>query len=108
MPPLGRWLRVREGGRIGLGSQEHGFDLRERGPTDVRLVIADHHSGLVEAVRKVMLGAACQRCRVHFLCNVFAVISKDCGEMVAATIRTIFSRSAGTRSRTARSHCCRP
>ncbi|MFF4963371.1 IS256 family transposase [Streptomyces sp. NPDC001222] len=67
--------------------------LRERGLTGVRLVIADHHSGLVKAVRKVMLGAAYQRCRVHFLRNVFAVISKDAAEMVAATIRTIFAQS---------------
>lgn len=66
--------------------------LRERGLTGVRLVIADHHSGLVKAVRKVMLGAAYQRCRVHFLRNVFAVIPKDSAEMVAATIRTVFAQ----------------
>ena len=66
--------------------------LRERGLTGVRLVIGDHHLGLVKAVRKVMLGAAYQRCRVHFLRNVFAVIPKDAGEMVAATIRTIFAQ----------------
>ncbi|AKA01198.1 transposase [Streptomyces noursei ZPM] len=66
--------------------------LRERGLTGVRLVIADHHSGLVKAVRKIMLGAAYQRCRVHFLRNVFAVIPKDAAEMVAATIRTIFAQ----------------
>ncbi|MDF3294437.1 IS256 family transposase, partial [Streptomyces silvisoli] len=66
--------------------------LRERGLTGVRLVIGDHHSGLVKAIRKVMIGAAYQRCRVHFLRNVFAVISKDAGEMVAATIRTIFAQ----------------
>ncbi|MEU0088336.1 IS256 family transposase [Streptomyces sp. NPDC006274] len=66
--------------------------LRERGLNGVRLVIADHHSGLVKAVRKVMLGAGYQRCRVHFLRNVFAVIPKDSAEMVAATIRTIFAQ----------------
>ena len=66
--------------------------LRERGLGGVRLVIADHHSGLVKAVRKVMLGARYQRCRVHFLRNVFAVIPKDASEMVAATIRTIFAQ----------------
>jgi putative transposase len=66
--------------------------LRERGLSGVRLVIADHHSGLVKAVRKVMLGAGYQRCRVHFLRNVFAVIPKDSAEMVAATIRTIFAQ----------------
>lgn len=39
--------------------------LRERGLSGVRLVISDRHSGLVKAIRKVMLGAAWQRCRVH-------------------------------------------
>jgi transposase-like protein len=39
--------------------------LRERGLTGVRLVISDSHSGLVKAIRKVMLGAGWQRCRVH-------------------------------------------
>lgn len=74
--------------------------LRERGLTGVRLVIADHHSGLVKAVRKVMLGAAYQRCRVHFLRNVFAVIPKDAAEMVAATIRTIFAQPTADAVRT--------
>ncbi|GAA3446724.1 IS256 family transposase [Planomonospora venezuelensis] len=68
--------------------------LRERGLTGVRLVIADHHSGLLKAIRKVMIGAGYQRCRVHFLRNVFAVIPKDSAEMVAATIRTIFAQPA--------------
>ncbi|MEV0227848.1 IS256 family transposase [Streptomyces sp. NPDC050704] len=66
--------------------------LRERGLSGVRLVITDQHSGLVAAVRKVMLGAAWQRCRVHFLRNAFSVIDRDSGEMVAATIRTIFTQ----------------
>ncbi|MDX3315325.1 transposase, partial [Streptomyces sp. ME08-AFT2] len=74
--------------------------LRERGLTGVRLVIADHHSGLVKAVRKVMLGAAYQRCRVHFLRNVFAVIPKDAAEMVAATIRTVFAQPTAEAVRT--------
>ncbi|MDQ0605189.1 putative transposase [Streptomyces canus] len=66
--------------------------LRERGLSGVRLVVTDQHSGLVAAVRKVMLGATWQRCRVHFLRNVFSVIDRDSGEMVAATIRTIFTQ----------------
>ncbi len=66
--------------------------LRERGLTGVRLVIADHHSGMVKAVRKVMLGAAYQRCRVHFLRSVCALIPKDAAEVVAVTIRTIFAQ----------------
>ncbi|MFB8778055.1 IS256 family transposase [Streptomyces broussonetiae] len=67
--------------------------LRERGLNGVRLVIGDHHTGLVNAIRKVMIGASYQRCRVHFLRNVFGVIPKDAGEMVAATIRTIFAQT---------------
>jgi len=67
--------------------------LRERGLSGVRLVIGDHHSGLVAAIGKVMLGAAYQRCGVHFLRNVFGVIDKHAGEIVAATIRTMFAQS---------------
>ena len=66
--------------------------LRERGLTGVRLVISDSHCGLVKAIRKVMLGAGWQRCRVHFLRNCFAVIPREAAEMVAATVRTIFAQ----------------
>lgn len=66
--------------------------LRGRGLSGVRLVISDAHTGLVAAIRKVMLGAAHQRCRVHFVRNVFGVIPKAAAEMVAATIRTIFAQ----------------
>ncbi|MER6218870.1 IS256 family transposase [Streptomyces sp. NPDC001674] len=66
--------------------------LRERGLSGVRLVISDSHSGLVKAIRKVMIGAGWQRCRVHFVRNVFSVIPKGSAEMVAATIRTIFAQ----------------
>lgn len=66
--------------------------LRERGLCGVRLVVSDSHSGLVKAIRKVMFGVGWQRCRVHFVRNVFSVIEKGTGEMVAATIRTIFAQ----------------
>lgn len=74
--------------------------LRERGLTGVRLVIGDHHTGLVKAIRKVMIGSGYQRCRVHFLRNVFAMIPKEAGEMVAATIRTIFAQPTAEAVRT--------
>lgn len=74
--------------------------LRERGLTGVRLVISDSHSGLVKAIRKVMIGAAWQRCRVHFVRNVFSVISKGSAEMVAATIRTLFAQPTAEAVRT--------
>ncbi|MCY0944250.1 IS256 family transposase [Streptomyces antarcticus] len=74
--------------------------LRERGLTGVRLVISDSHSGLVKAIRKVMIGAAWQRCRVHFVRNVFSVIPKGSAEMVAATIRTLFAQPTAEAVRT--------
>jgi putative transposase len=65
-------------------------DLRARGLAGVRLVISDAHQGLRAAIDKVMLGAAWQRCRVHFLRNVLARVPRASAEMVAAAIRTIF------------------
>ncbi len=43
-----------------------------------------------------MLGTAWQRCRVHFLRNVLAKVSKGSAEMVAAAIRTIFAQPDAT------------
>jgi transposase-like protein len=62
------------------------------GPGGVRLVIADAHLGLAQAVRTVFLGAGVQRCRVHFMRNLLATVPKGNAEMVAALIRTIFAQ----------------
>ncbi|MGR6912623.1 IS256 family transposase [[Actinomadura] parvosata] len=67
--------------------------LRARGLRGVRLVVSDAHTGLVAAIRTVLLGAAWQRCRVHFMRNALAKAPKGSGEMVAATIRTIFAQA---------------
>jgi transposase-like protein len=74
--------------------------LRARGLDNVQLVISDSHSGLVAAIRTVFLGSAWQRCRVHFVRDVFAVIEKGSGEMVAATIRTVFAQTTAAAVRT--------
>lgn len=66
--------------------------LRARGLSGVRLVISDAHEGLKAAIGAVLLGAAWQRCRVHFLRNVLARIPKGSAEMVLAAIRTIFAQ----------------
>ncbi len=66
--------------------------LRSRGLSGVRLVISDHHLGLKAAIAKVFIGAAWQRCRVHFMRNVLAKVTRANGEMVAAAIRTIFAQ----------------
>jgi putative transposase len=66
--------------------------LRDRGLDGVQLVISDSHRGLTNAIDTVLAGAAWQRCRVHFMRNVLARVSKGQAEMVAAAIRTIFAQ----------------
>jgi putative transposase len=66
--------------------------LKARGLAGVQLVISDAHTGLKQAISAVLLGAAWQRCRVHFLRNVLAQVPKGNAEMVAAAIRTIFAQ----------------
>jgi putative transposase len=70
--------------------------LRARGLHGVQLVISDAHTGLISAIEAVLIGAAWQRCRVHFMRNVLAKIPKSSGEMVAAAIRTIFAQPDAT------------
>jgi putative transposase len=66
--------------------------LKARGLGGVQLVISDAHTGLKQAISAVLLGAAWQRCRVHFLRNILAQVPKGSSEMVAAAIRTIFAQ----------------
>ena len=92
-----------EGGRevlgLAVGDPEDGAfwtaflrSLRARGLSGVRLVISDAHEGLKGAIGAVIVGAAWQRCRVHFMRNVLARVPKGSAEMVAAAIRTIFAQ----------------
>jgi putative transposase len=66
--------------------------LRARGLHGVKLVISDHHLGLKAAIASVFIGAAWQRCRVHFMRNVLSRVPKASAEMVAAAVRTIFAQ----------------
>ena len=66
--------------------------LKTRGLAGVKLVIFDAHSGLKKAIGTVFQGASWQRCRVHFMRNVLAIVPKASGDVVASIIRTIFSQ----------------
>jgi transposase-like protein len=66
--------------------------IRSRGLRGVGLVISDAHTGLKAAIAKCFVGAAWQRCRVHFMRNVLAKVPKTSSDMVAAAIRTIFAQ----------------
>src|SRR4029450_11865064 len=89
----------REGLGFAVGDSEDGAfwtaflrSLKARGLAGVQLVISDAHTGLKQAIAGVLLGAAWQRCRVHFLRNVLAQVPKGNAEMVAAAVRTIFAQ----------------
>ncbi len=92
-----------DGGRevlgLAVGDSEDGVfwaeffrSLRSRGPASAKLVISDHHLGLKKAISEVFVGAAWQRCRVHFMGNVLARVPKASVDMVAAAIRTVFAQ----------------
>jgi transposase-like protein len=66
--------------------------LKARGLGGVRLVISDQHAGLVAALRRAFQGAGHQRCRVHFVRNLLALVPRSHCDMVAAVFRTIFAQ----------------
>ncbi|AEI12053.1 IS256 family transposase [Cellulomonas gilvus] len=66
--------------------------LKARGLGGVLLVVSDAHEGLKSAISSVLLGAAWQRCRVHFTRNALDAVNRTNAEMVAAAIRTIFAQ----------------
>ena len=66
--------------------------LIERGLTGVRLVISDHQHALVGTIHEQLLGAAWQRCRVHFTRNAQNLVPRSAKGMVATVIRSIFEQ----------------
>jgi putative transposase len=60
-------------------------DLRDRGLQGVKLVVSDDHCGIKEAVARYFHGSMWQRCRVHFLRNLWGKVArKHRGELTAA------------------------
>ena len=114
------YLKVRQGGRIvpvaaiiavaantegrreiiGLGigpSEAETFwteflrSLKARGLGGVRLVISDAHTGLKAAIARVF-EATWQRCRVHWMRNALAHVSRGQHTVIAAAIRQAFDQ----------------
>lgn len=91
---------VREILGVDVGLSEHVVLWREflqglvaRGLRGVQLVTSDAHPGLKQAIAEVFVGAAWQRCRVHFLRNVEAQVPKNAQQLVAAAVRPIFHQA---------------
>ena len=65
--------------------------LARRGLRGVKLVTSDAHEGLKAAIAKT-LGAAWQRCRVHFMRNALAYAGKTQRRIVSAWVGTAFAQ----------------
>jgi putative transposase len=66
--------------------------LVDRGLEGVQLVVSDAHRGLQRAIEETFLGASWQRCRVHFLRNLLALIPREAQGMALAAVRFIFAQ----------------
>jgi transposase-like protein len=73
--------------------------LCERGLSGVRLVIADDHRGLANAVRRQLPEAQRQRCTVHLERNVLIKVPQRLRARVAKQLRWIFDAPAATEAR---------
>ena len=65
--------------------------LKARGLDGVKLVISDAHTGLKSAISRVF-EATWQRCRVHWMRNALAHVSKGQHPVVVAAIRQAFDQ----------------
>lgn len=67
--------------------------LVARGLDGVELVISDAHGGLKKAIAATLAGASWQRCRVHFMRNILAHVTKADNDTVANLVRSIFNQT---------------
>jgi transposase-like protein len=65
--------------------------LKSRGLDGVRLVIGDKCLGMLEAVGEVFPEAKYQRCVVHFYRNVFSVVPRSKGKIIAKMLMIKYS-----------------
>jgi len=64
-------------------------ELKERGLHGVSYVVSDDHTGLTKAIAHQFQGAIWQRCQVHFIRNVHAMVSKKDRGRITASLREI-------------------
>ncbi len=64
-------------------------ELKERGLHGVSYVVSDDHKGLTKAIAHQFQGAIWQRCQVHFMRNVRAMVSKKDRGHITASLKEI-------------------
>ena len=113
------YTKVRENGRIrskglmiAIGINEQGYrevlgfccadseteagwtkffnSLKDRGLSQVDMVISDSHKGLVLAVKRCFQGAMWQRCQTHFSRNVLDVCPKKLQQEMKAALKSLY------------------
>ena len=68
--------------------------LKGRGLAGVKLVVGDKCLGMLEAVYEVFPDAKYQRCTVHFYRNVFSVVPRSKGKLVAKMLKAIHAQES--------------
>lgn len=66
--------------------------LKERGLETVWLCVSDAHLGLRAAVKKSFLGCSWQRCKVHFMKNIVAHVSRKEKASFAKKLKSIWTQ----------------
>jgi putative transposase len=70
------------------------FDrLKDRGLSQIGLLVSDAHAGIQAALKSSFLGTAWQRCKVHFMRNILARVAHKQKEMVGKQLSHIFNQS---------------
>ena len=68
--------------------------LKGRGLAGVKLIVGDKCLGMLEAVYEVFPDAKYQRCTVHFYRNVFSVVPRSKGKLVAKMLKAIHAQES--------------
>jgi|TARA_B100002003_G_C14095093_1_gene526725 transposase-like protein len=64
-------------------------ELKERGLHGVSYVVSDDHKGLTKAIARQFQGAIWQRCQVHFIRNMRAMVAKKDRGRITASLKEI-------------------
>lgn len=70
--------------------------LKGRGLDGVKLIVGDKCMGMLEAVGEVYPDAKYQRCTVHFYRNIFSVVPRSKGKLVAKMLKAIHAQESKT------------